>query len=252
LKTSLLSSLILILIHGAPAFAFNEFECLRDMLPVTAHGAFQSKRKGVEQPFMLDDRHMVFPEVRDRRVTGFFLYDSSGAWYFDAVQATESGEEPISALNQKGKVLYQMVAQPKGLETVTIFFMPGFDAKLTNQDGPVMLGASVLPVVGAFVSRPEKTDWVYQNPKQISEDELKNWVHRNMGGRKPASPEEIVLSKKIVKLRTKTEKAQDALYAPLKNELSLREKWVESRNLDDQTFRNFNRVLQTTCNRTRP
>jgi hypothetical protein len=145
-----------------------------------------------------------------------------------------------------------MVAQPKGLETVTIFFMPGFDAKLTNQDGPVMLGASVLPVVGAFVSRPEKTDWVYQNPKQIGEDELKNWVHRNMGGRKPASPEEVVLSKRIVKLRTKTEKAQDALYAPLKNELSLREKWVESRNLDDQTFRNFNRVLQTTCNRTRP
>jgi hypothetical protein len=248
LKTSLLNLLFLLI--GAPqAFAFNEFDCLRDMLPVTAHGSFQSRRKGFEQPFMVDDSHMVFPEVQKKVVTGFYLYTRDGGWYYDAVQAGDKPPEPISALNQKGKVLYQMVVQPAGLETVTLYYMPGFDARETNSEGPVMLGASVLPVVGAFVSRPEKTDFVYQNPTSVSEDELKSWVYRNMGGRKPAAASKIALSRSIVKLATKVPKSEAALYAPMKSELELREKWTEDRNLDDQTFRSLSRVMQTTCKR---
>ncbi len=248
LKTSLLNLIVLLI--GAPqAFAFNEFDCLRDMMPVTAHGSFQPKRKGVEQPFMLDDTHMVFPAVEKKVVTGFYLYTRDSGWYYDAVQEGKKAPEPISALNQKGKMLFQMVAQPEGLETVTIYYMPGFDARETNSEGPVMLGASILPVVGAFVSRPEKAEFVYHNPVQVSEDELKGWVHRNMNGRKPAMASQIKLTRVMVKLTTANAKDQNAVLDPMKNELSLRQKWVEARNLDDHTFRSLSRVMQTTCKR---
>lgn len=248
LKTSLLS-LIFLFITAPQAFAYNEFDCLRDMIPVTSHGTFQAKRKGVEPPFMVDDGHMIFPEVAKKAVTGFYIYTRDGGWYYDSVQAAGKPVEPIAALSQQGKVLYQMVVQPAGLETVTLYYMPGFDARETNREGPVMLGSSILPVVGAFVSRPEKVDFVYQNPKQVSEDELKGWVYRNMGGRKPASANQIALSKRIVKLSTKNAKDQDAVFAPMKHELALRHEWVENRNLDDQTYRSLTRVMQTTCKR---
>lgn len=236
---------------SAEAWAFNEFECLRDMLPVTTHASFQSQRKGVEPPFMLEDKYMVFPEVRDKKVTGFYIYDQTTAWYYDAIQSGKALAEPILALNQKGKVLYQMVVQPNGLETVTIYFMPGFDARQTNQEGAVVLGVSVLPVVGAFVSRPEKAEQAYQNPGGFSEDELKSWVFQNMSGRKPASAAQVKLNKQLVKLIAQTKKPKEELYAPLRRELILREKWIESKNLDDQTFKKFNRTLQTTCDRSK-
>lgn len=246
LKTSLLS-LIFLIVNAPQAFAFSEFDCLRDMLPVTSHGSFQAKRKGVEQPFMVDDNHMVFPEVANKVVTGFYIYTREGGWYYDSVQAPDKPGEPISALNQRGKVLYQMVAQPGGLETVTLYYMPGYDARETNQEGPVMLGSSILPVVGAFVSRPEKTEFVYQNPKEVSEDELKAWVYRNMSSRKPASASKIALTKMIVKLSVQNSKDGDAVLEPMKHELTLRRQWSENRNLDDQTFRSLTRVMQTTC-----
>lgn len=250
LKTSLLS-LILVAFISVDAWAFNEFDCLRDMLPVTSHGTFQSKRKGVEPPFMIEDKYMVFPEVRAKKVTGFYIYDHDNAWYFDAIQSGQAPAEPIASLNQKGKVLYQMVVQPNGLETLTIYYMPGFDARRTNQNGAMVLGASVLPVVGAFVSRPEKADYFYQNPSSFSDDELKGWVFHNMSGRKPASANQVSLNKQMVKLIAKSAKVKDDLYGPLKRELELREKWIESKNLDDQTFKSFNRALQTTCARSK-
>ncbi len=250
LKTNPLSLLLFLLVWGPQAFAFNEFDCLRDMIPVTAHSALQVKRKGVEQPFMLDDNHMVFAEVHKKTVTGFYVYTRGGSWYYDAIQAgDEQPVEPISALSKHGKILYQMVVQPAGLETVTLYFMPGFDARETNHEGPVMLGASVLPVVGAILSRPEKADFMYQDPRAVSEQELKGWVYRNMSGRKPASVDALQLQKKIVKLRTKQAKSAEHMRAILANELKLREKWVEDRNLDDRTFRSLNHALQTTCKR---
>ena len=229
LKTSLLS--LILLTSANQAFAFNRFDCLRDLLPVTAYGAFQHKRKNVEQPFMIGDRHMVFAEVnsKSRVVTGFYIYSRDGAAYYDAVLGESVAAQPLADL-KKDKTLYQLVVQPNGLETVTIYFQPGYKAKESNGGGPVALGVSVLPVVGAFVSRPEKVDYVYQNP---------------VANRAPAAFDGP--KGKLAKLVTKKPKSD--LWAPLAEEIELREAWSRNHNLDDATFRRLEQITQTSCKR---
>lgn len=252
LKTSQLNSLVLLFLFPFQIFAqgFNSFECLRDIMQATDRGNFQKRRKGVERPFMLNDRYMVFPEIAGRSVTGFYLYDRSRAWYYDAVQTTLNGRPQtlaIAALAElKKNELYQMVAQPSGLETVAIHYMPGFDSKESNTSGPIMLGTSVLPVVGAFVSRPDKYDEVYQNPQAVAESRLTEWVGKKSSGRKPATSA-TKLERRIVHLVTRQEKAEAALWQPLKDELRLRRDWIKNNNLDDLTFKEISKPMDTSC-----
>lgn len=201
-------------------------------MTVTNRGAFQRQRKEVESPFLRDDRYIVFPEVVKRKVTGFFVYDEKGAYYYDtAVLGVENKREiPIAQL--KAKKIFQMTVQPAGLETLTIFYQPGFESGNATKDGPVMLGSSVLPVVGAIVSRPESYDYAYHAP-EIS------------GGRGPASAP--VIPTEMVSLKTGSPKSAERLWQPLHEELRLRKSWIKSHNLDEATFKNLSRIMDSTC-----
>lgn len=255
LKTNRLNFLFLSLAFSvsAPAEGFNTFDCLRDMITVTERGSFQYRRKNVEKPFLVNEKFMVFPEVIKGHVTGFFVYDRKGAWYFDTIEILQNGKltaTPIRAMGEtKGKVLYQMVAQPGGLETVTIYYMPGLDPKEGNTNGPVVLGASVLPVVGAFVSRPEKYNYVYQNPATMADDEVKAWIFENGGGRRPASADKVKINRQIATLKSVAVKSDAELWSPMKHELELRTRWTREHNLDEKTFKELSRTLDTTCRR---
>ncbi len=231
------------------AEGFNTFACLRDLLPLTDHGAYQRKRRDVERPFITGDKYIVFPEVRARKVTGFYVYDRGGAYFYDTIEIREEGgirTLPISGLVEaKERPLYQMVAQPGGLETMTIFYMPGFKVGETNSNGPVALGASVLPVVGAFISRPEKYDYVYQSPQDISDSRLQEWLVKHKGGRAPASEQKI--ARQIVSLSLKVRKNENELWRPLKQELRLRRAWIGNHNIDNQTFKEIRRAMDGSC-----
>lgn len=250
LKTSRLSLLILLL-FSLQARALNTFECLRDIMQVTDRGNYQKKRTDVERPFMVGDKHMVFPEVVKRKVTGFFVYDHKSAWYYDAVEIKEiKGKKtmPIADLSDvKERAVYQMVVQPAGLETITIYFLPGFDVTETNSEGPVMLGSTVLPIVGAIVSRPEKYDPVYTNPTSIDEDALKKWFYTNSSGRRPASANEMQINRKIVSLITQSRKEDSRLWQPITNELKIRQDWIKAHNLDEASFKEISRAMDHSC-----
>jgi hypothetical protein len=234
---------------SAGAEGFNTFDCLRDMMPLTERGSFQRQRVNVERPFMAGEKYMVFPEVIARKVTGFYVYDGKAAYYYDTIEArTEHGlsASPIAALaERKDRPLYQMTAQPAGLETVTIYYMPGFNAGETNKNGPVVLGTSVMPVIGAFVSRPEQYDYAYESPKDVPENRLQDWLAKQKGGRAPASEQKV--DRELVSLKSKHKKSEAELWAPLKAELSLRRKWVRDHNLDDRTFKELSRVMDGSC-----
>lgn len=214
----------------------SPFACLKDLLPLTDRGTYQKKRVEVETPFVRDNRFIVFPEVVQRKVTGFFVYDGKIARYYDTAVIGAAGkkvEVPIAELGDKKPVkIFQMVAQPAGLETVTIFYQPGLERDGTNKEGPVMLGSSVLPVVGAIVSRPESYDFVYRNPDPAT-------------GRSPASMSAPPVE--IVTLKTVSPKGEKRLWQPLHDELSLRKTWIKEHNLDDATFKGLSRVLDSSC-----
>lgn len=235
----------------AGAEGFNTFACLRDLLPLTDRGTFQSQRTDVEKPFLRDDKYVIFPEVIKRKLSGFFVYDHAGAWYYDTVEVglgTEKKTVPISELaDRKKRSVFQMVAQPSGLETVTIYYMPDFDIAGSNSEGPVVLGSSVLPVIGAFVSRPEKYDYVYQNPNLSNDDQLKDWIFKNSSGRRPANAEAVQISRQIVKLKTASHKDEKRLWQPLQQELKLRKNWIKNHNLDEKTFRDLSRTMDGSC-----
>lgn len=235
LKTNRLN-LILTFLVGASAHAGapqgSPFTCLRELMTVTDRGSFQRQRKDVETPFIREDRYIIFPEVVKKNVTGFFVYDEKNAYYYDtAVMGVESKKEtPIAQL--KAKKIFQMTVQPSGLDTLTIFYQPGFESEVATKDGPVMLGSSVLPIIGAVVSRPESYDYSYRVP-EVS------------GGRGPASAS--VVPTQMVSLKTKSPKSVERLWQPLNDELRLRKNWVKSNNLDEATFKNLSRIMDTTC-----
>lgn len=228
------------------AFAFDRFECLSQLLPVTDRGVFQPKRKGFEQPFPAGNgKYLIFPEVGDGMVTGFYIYDRGHAAYYDMVER-DGGAVKLTELRTEGKV-FDLVAQPDGLETVSIHFLPGYDPNDTDKNGPVMLGASILPVAGAFVSRPKQRKITYYDPSATRESEVKAWLHRHAGSRAPASVADMPIRHEILHLTTRAVKAEGALWRPLDLELRLRRDWVKTRNLDDESFRALNRALQGGC-----
>lgn len=194
LKTKALRSLklfALLISFRVGAEGFNTFDCLRDMMPLTAHGIYQKLRKNVEKPFMVGTKYIVFPEVISRKLSGFYVYDSAGAYFYDTIETrTEEGTTalPIAGLELKPeRPLYQMVAQPAGLETVTIYYMPGYNAFESNTNGPVALGTAILPVIGALISRPEQYDYVYESPKDATDNRLHEWMAKENAGRSIAS-----------------------------------------------------------------
>lgn len=252
LKTKALNSLFFLLITvNAGAEGFNTFDCLRDLMPLTEHGNYQKKRVGIERPFVADKKFIVFPEVTARKVTGFFVYDGKGAYFYDTVEI-KSGNgvkaTPIAALEEVlERPVYQMVAQPGGLETMTIYYMAGFKVAESNGNGPVALGTSVLPVIGAFVSRPERYDYVYQSPQDMSENRLQESLAKNRGGRVPASVGDQKVVRKMVSLATRSKREEKALWAPLKEELRMRRNWVQEHNIDNATFVKIRRAMDTSC-----
>jgi hypothetical protein len=221
--------------------------CLRDLIPITERGAFQRSRKSVERPFYVNDKYLVFPEVESGRLQGFFVYANDRAWYFDAIKIG-SKTTKISDLTFKSEYgILELVAQPEGLETISIFYMPGYDPYESNSKNSVVIGSAVLPVVGSLVMPKPKVQTVYYNPKQAAKSDLQAWVAKHSGGRRPADVHSISVNQKLVKL-VSTEKLGDhQLWAPLKQEFQLRKAWVKNNNLDEETFRRFGHVMETTC-----
>lgn len=110
-----------------------------------------------------------------------------------------------------------------------------------------MLGASVLPVVGAFVSRPDMTASAYTDPTSSSERDVKDWIVEKSGARSPASVEDVKINRTLVKLKTQKPKRVSQLWEPLQAEYVLRRDWVKKNNLDEQSFRQLTRIMSTSC-----
>ena len=249
-----LKSLVLafITLNAGHAFALETFECVRDLIPITEQAAFQSKRKQVEKPFMASEKYMAFPQVIKDAVTGFFLYSSGHAWYYDSVESADPSviETPRSIADLKRTnqfTLFNLVVQPTGLETVTLQYMPGFGNNETTQGGPVILGSSLMPVVGAFMSRTnEQLAVVFRNPREVDNDDLKRWVYEHLS-RKPAAEGDITIEHQLLHLATRKELTKAELWRPMMDELKLRKVWVQNHNLDEDTFKKFSRIMETTC-----
>lgn len=228
---------LLIIIFARPAEALNPFECLRDLMPITDRASLRRQRNGVERPFLVNgDRFLVFPEAKAGRVTGFYLYDRRGAWYYDAIES-KSGKKRIAELDVDREKIYELTAQPGGIETVTVFFLPGFDGQKKNKQGPMVLGASVLPVVGAFVSRPNMSTAGYQDPSKAIQSELDRWSRKR----------ESNLERTLVRLSTIQSLTQKQITKPLQDEVRLRREWIKGHNLDNQSFRALMRVMDRSC-----
>lgn len=212
-------------------------------MPITDRGVFLNKRKNVEDPFVINGRYIVFPEAEERKVQGFFVYDRKGAWHYDAVDV--NGKTLLKDLAyDSARGILEMIAQPSGLETVTMTYLPGFDPKETDNDGPVMLGSSVLPVVGAMISRPAQRKNAYYNPTTAYESDLRRWMSNHSTGRQPATDKTQDVKKTIVRLIASERKD---VWQPLDHELKLRREWIETHNLDEMAFREFSRVMESSC-----
>lgn len=236
--------------HGGLARALDVFDCVRDLIPVTEQAAFQGRRKSVEKPFMLNGKFMVFPEIAGPSVAGFYIYSAGGKGvYYDAIEQQEPKPELRSLVEipPSDHSMYELVAQPNGLETITIRYMPGYGYNDTTGKGPMLLGATLLPVVGAFVSRSaESLHLVYHNPAGVDEADLKKWVYEHTS-RRPANVNDIEIQHKILRLATKKPKTGAALTLPLQEEFKLRKTWVQNHNLDEASFKKLSRVMEGSC-----
>ena len=192
---------------------------------------------------------MVFPEVEGKTVTGFFVYREDKAWYFDALESKTPpvARQALRTFKSGDHTLYEMIAQPTGLETITLLYMPGFGAEDTTKNGPVALGASFLPVIGGMMSRTNQNlITIYHNPSEVHETDLQQWIYEH-SSRKPASVKEIEVQCKMMQLITLQPKNSVLLWAPIKAEYKLRKLWVQTHNLDESSFRTLSRLMQTTC-----
>ena len=252
LKTSRLKPLVLIgvALSAVTVQASNTFECVRDLMPITEQATFQGARSSVESPFVQSGKFIVFPEVSKDHLTGFFVYSKTSAKYFDAVETKDAPahQTAIADLHASSDhPVYSMVAQPDGLETVTLEYLPGFGAEETTGDGAVVLGSSVLPVVGALVSRAnEQLHVAYRNPSEANEADIKNWIFTH-SSRHPATANAVEINHQLMQLVTKRAKSQEDLWQPLKSELRLRKKWVQEHNLDESSFQSLSKVMETSC-----
>lgn len=256
LKTNPLKKFLLISFLGLAhkASALNTFECLKDMMAVTDRASFLNKRNGLEEPFLVNNKFIVFPEVSNGTVSGFFFYGNNVAAYYDAVEIKGSSTETRQIgdlVFRQREGIFEMVAQPAGLETVTVPYLPGYQVNASGHGGPVMLGSSVLPVIGAFVSRPAASKTAYHNPAEVNQSDLKRWVAAHggptEGGRRPAATEDVTINKTIAKLKTLHGKPQDELMKPLFNELHLRRQWVKTHNLDEKSFKQLSLIMEGSC-----
>lgn len=249
MKTNRLNSYLLGLALLAPATAgaFSSYDCLRALMPITDRASLQNKRQEVEAPFIVSDKFIVFPEISNGTVSGFFFYGPKGAAYYDA--ADKLGKTVhIGDLNFKSaEGVYELVAQPGGLETVTVNYLPGFRLAPTGKDGPVVLGASVLPVIGALVSRPDLDKSAYINPKNVNDSLVKKWMAERWEGRRPAAVDDIPVNSTILKLKTVQAKSAEDQWKPLKAELKLRKGWIQTHNLDEQSFKQLSLAMEGSC-----
>ncbi len=255
LKTNRLKAITLFILAGlAPqASALNIFDCVKDLMPVTDRASFHTKRVGVEEPFLANDKFLVFPEVSNGIVSGFYFYGTNTAVYYDAIEikGTKSETRYIGDLAFRARDgMFEMVAQPSGLETVTVSYLPGYQSNSSGRSGPVMLGASVLPVIGAFVSRPAMVKRAYHDPSASNETDVKKWIAaRTTTGsdRMPASVDNVTINKTIARLKTLHGKSADDVMKPLKTEFKLRRDWVKSRNLDEKSFKQLSLIMEGSC-----
>jgi hypothetical protein len=220
---------------------------VRDLMPITEQTAFQVKRKNVEKPFVVSDKYLVFPEVSKTEVTGFYVYGPGKAWYYDEVEEHDQRRQ-LTDLKSSGEyTLYSLVVQPEGLETLTLSYMPGYRDIETVANGPVVLGSSVLPVVGAIASREAKPfRMIYKNPGDLDETELKKWIFEH-SSRRPAAATDIKITRSLAHLYTGQAKTDEQLWEPLREERQLRKHWVQTHNLDENAFRKLSRLLETSC-----
>lgn len=249
MKTNRLRPIAVILFLLAPhtAGAFSSYECLRDLMPITDRATLQNKRQEVESPFLVSEKFIVFPEISNNTVSGFYFYGPKGAAYYDAVDRSGKIIHLGDLIFKKDEGVYELVAQPGGIETVMVHYLPGFKAAPTGKDGPVVLGASVLPVIGAFVSRPDLVRSTYLNPKSVNDIVLKKWMNERWEGRRPASVEDVPINSTILKLKTIHEKSAEDIWKPLKAELKLRKAWIQTHNLDEQAFKQLSLTMEGSC-----
>lgn len=233
---------------GHSATASESFECLRDLMPITDRSALQRKRNGVEEPFLVRDKYIVFPEVHGKSVTGFYIYSPDGGQYYDAADIKGQIQPLENVSFNRADGIYDLVAQPAGLETVIVPFLPGFRYTVRkNSGGPVVLGSSVLPVIGALVSRPNLDLTTYHNPDDVNKNDLRRWFADRMGARAPASLEKVEIKRTLVKLKKSSAKSGAEVWAPLKAELQLRKTWVKDHNLDEKAFKQLSLVMEGSC-----
>ena len=227
---------------GSTAAANPSFNCVRDLLPITGKAALHVKRSGVERPFSVSDKYLVFPEVSNDRVTGFYVYSDNKAAYYDM-----AGDRALADFDGSDLTLYELVAQPNGLETIAIQLLPGFRSGKTVTQAPVVLGTTIMPVVGAVVSRGSSAlKSVYSNPADVHESDLQEWIYQRMA-RRPASVKNVIIRRKLLHLSTRDEKSATELQAPLRAEMAARKAWVRSRNLDEESFRKLARLMDGAC-----
>ena len=223
LKTNPLKPVLLVLALSAvspvQAGAYNAFDCLRDLMPITDRATVQSKRGEVEEPFLVNEKFIVFPEISNDTVTGFYFYGQKGAAYYDAAEVKNSTKHLGDLQFKKDDGIYELVAQPTGLETVTIHYLPGFKTSSSGGKGPVVLGVAVLPIIGAFMSRPSVGQVTYLNPKNVNDIVVKKWMAETLGDRTPASVEDIKVNMTMLRLKTVQAKSTEELWKPLKHEL---------------------------------
>lgn len=232
LKTNLLKSLTGFL---ACSFSFSlfadEVDCLRDLIPVTDKVSFHQGRVGFERPFVVSGKFVVFPEVKGSKLTGFFVYSQKSRKYYDAVRANlkSSLAKAKSVSELASGIVYDLVAQPDGLETITVSYTPQLAVESSRTPSGAAFGSSMLPVVGALVELQEKkkTVTVYNDPNKSSQASM--------------------FDRKLLQLTTKKMKSAEELLSPLRSELKMRKAWIQQANLDNDSFRELNRILQTSC-----
>lgn len=244
---------------GVHAEVVNRFDCLKSMIPLTRAGARESVRGGIEPPFMINDNYLAFAETKGGHVTGFYVYDREHAWYYDTVElpgrtappgtvARTVARTPLNELKPNRNLgIIELTAQPNGLETIAIAHVPGFDPLMAMAKAAyhstAILGASVLPVVGAFIPHPKTHTLSYYDPTKVKERELVAWFDAQERG--AAAPSAI--GRTIVHLATDKHKEERDLWGPMDQELERRREWIQKNNIDLHTFRQINKVMQTTC-----
>lgn len=252
LKTNPLKPILALLFPialAAPhtAFASKSFECLRALIPVTDRAVLQSKRVGVEEPFLVNDKYIVFPAIDGKAVVGFYFYSAAGAKFYDAVDINGQTKTLVDLEFKRDHGVYDLIAQPAGLETVTVPYLPGFRYTIRKGGGPVVLGTSVLPVLGALVSRPNLESTSYHNPDDVNSNDLKRWVVDRQGDRAPASLDNVEIKRTILKLKTVAEKSREDLWSPIRTELHLRKTWIKTHNLDEKAFKQLSLAMDGSC-----